>query len=108
LVRNILTASGKCFDSLPRLKAYPNGICWLQLIAMCPYSTQCTFAAGHIPKGTLTDAQADGVVAALQASVTAMVNCTGAPSPMGKLKFRGRRGGGGNVPSGATPATPPA
>jgi hypothetical protein len=107
-VSNILTASGKRFDSLPRLEAYPNGICWLQLIAMCPYGAQCTFAAGHIPKGTLTDAQADGVVAALQASITAMVNRAGAPSPTGKHKFRGKRGGGGNVPSGTTPATPPA
>jgi hypothetical protein len=108
LVSNILTASRKRFDSLPRLKAYPNGICWLQSIAMCPYGAQCAFAAGHIPKGTLTDAQADGVVAALQAGVRAMVNRPGAPSPTGKCKLRGGRGGGGNVPSGATPATPPA
>jgi hypothetical protein len=75
----------------------------LQCALMAP-----AFAAGHIPKGTLTDAQANGVVAALQAGVTAMVNRAGAPSPTGKRKFQGGRGGGGNVPSGATLATPPA
>ena len=107
-VSNILTASGKHFDSLPRLEAYPNGICWLQSIAMCPYGAQCAFAAGHIPKGTLMDAQADGVIAAFQAGVTAMVNCAGAPSAMGKCKFQGGRGGSGNIPGGTTPATPPA
>jgi hypothetical protein len=108
LVSNILTASGKRFDSLPRLDAYPNGICWLHSIALCPYGTQCSFAAGHLPKGTLMDSQADEVKAALQPGVTALVNCAGAPSPTGKRKFRGRRVSGGNVTSGAPPAAPPA
>jgi hypothetical protein len=107
-VSNILTASGKRFDSLPRLDAYPNGICWLHSIALCPYGTQCLFAAGHLPKGTLTDAQADEVKAALQPGVTALVNCAGAPSPTGKRKFRGGRVSGGNATSGAPPAAPPA
>jgi hypothetical protein len=106
-VSNILTASGKRFDSLPRLESYPTGVCWLHSIATCPYSAQCAFAAGHIPKGTLSDAQANEVVTALQTGITALVNRTGAPSPTGKRKFRGRRGGGGGAQSGATPAAPP-
>jgi hypothetical protein len=106
-VSNILTASGKRFDSLPRLEAYPTGVCWLHSIATCPYGAQCAFAAGHIPKGTLSDAQANEVVTALQTGITALVNRTGAPSPTGKRKFRGGRGGGGGAQSGATPAAPP-
>ena len=57
-VSNILTASSKRFDSLPKLDVYPNGVCWLHSIATCPYGTQCAFAARHVPTGTLTDAQA--------------------------------------------------
>jgi hypothetical protein len=91
LASNLLTESGKWFDSLPQLEAYPNGICWLHSIALCPYGVQCTFAGGHLPKGTLTDAQANEVVAALQAGVTAMVNRAGPPSLTGKCKYS--RGG---------------
>ncbi len=39
LVSNILTASGKRFDSLHWLDAYPAGICWLHAIATCPYGS---------------------------------------------------------------------
>ena len=106
LVSNILTESGKQFDSLPRLEAYPNGICWLHSIAICPYGDQCSFAGGHIPKGTLTDAQADEVVAALQAGVTAMVHHARAPSPTGKRKHRAGRGRGVGGPSSGPPAPP--
>jgi hypothetical protein len=35
-VSNILIAGGKQFDSHPYLNAYPNGVCWLHSIAMCP------------------------------------------------------------------------
>jgi hypothetical protein len=100
-VSSILTESGKRFDSLPRLEAYPNGICWLHSIVSCPYGDQCSYAGGHIPKGTLTDAQADEVVGAMQAGVTAMV--TRPSSPGGK-----RKRGGGNRSMGAELATPPA
>jgi hypothetical protein len=50
-VSNILTASGKWFDSLPGLDAYPMGVCWLHAIATCPYDSQCLFAVGHLKKG---------------------------------------------------------
>ena len=100
-VSSILTESGKRFDSLHRLDAYPSGICWLHSIAFCPYGDQCSYAGGHIPKGTLTDAQADEVVGAMQAGITAMV--TRPSSPGGKRK----RGGGGHG-RGAEMATPPA
>jgi len=52
-VSNILTAGNKRFDSLPRLDAYPAGICWLHSIASCPYGTQCSFLAGHVKKGEI-------------------------------------------------------
>jgi len=55
-VSNILTASGKRFEDLPKLDEFPGGICWLNSIALCPYGANCTFIAGHVPKGTLTDA----------------------------------------------------
>jgi hypothetical protein len=99
LVSNILMAGGKQFDSLPQLDTYPNGVCWLHSIAMCPYGNRCTFAAGHIAKGAITDAHADEVVAALQAGITAMVTREGPPSPMGKCKWRGGRGRGGGTTS---------
>ncbi len=98
LVRKILTEGGKQFDNLPQLEAYPNGICWLNSIALYPYGDQCTFTGGHIPKGTLHDVQADEVVAALQAGVTAMVTRAGPPSPTGKQKYRGGRAEGGAAP----------
>ena len=89
---NILTAGGNRFDILPHLEAYPNGVCWLRAIATCPYGDQCLFAGGHIPKGALSDAQADEAVAALQPGVLAMVARNGPPSPTGKRKFRGGQG----------------
>jgi hypothetical protein len=96
LVSNILTESGKQFISLPQLEAYPNGIFWLHSISLYPYGSQCTFAGGHVPKGTLTDTQANEVVAALQAGVTAMVTRVGPPSPIGKCKYRGGSNGAGD------------
>jgi hypothetical protein len=71
LVSNILMTGGKQFDSLPWLDIYPNRMCWLHSIAMCPCGHRCTFAAGHVAKGAITDAHADEVVAALQAGFTA-------------------------------------
>jgi hypothetical protein len=85
-VSNILMASSKRFDSLPKLDAYLNGVCWLHSIATCPYGAQCAFAARHVPTGTLTDAQANEVEMALQAGVMALVTWAGAPSPIGKCK----------------------
>ncbi len=102
LVSNILTAGGEQFNSLPWLDAYPNGVCWLHSIAMCPYGNRCTFAAGHVAKGAITDAHADEVVAALQAGITVMVTREGPHSPMGKRKWRGGGGRGGGI----TPTTP--
>jgi hypothetical protein len=102
LVSNILTACGKGFDSLPWLDAYPSGVCWLHSIAMCPYGNHCTFAAGHVAKGSIKDAQANEVVAALQAGITVMVTREGPPSPMGKCKWKGGCGRGGGI----TPTTP--
>jgi hypothetical protein len=69
---------------------------------MCPYGDRCTFAAGHVAKGAITDAQADKVVAALQAGVTAMVTSEGPPSLTEKCKWKGGRGRGGEI----TPTTP--
>ena len=89
---NILTAGGKRFDSLPCPDAYPNAICWLHVIATCPYNNLCSFADRHILKGTLSNTQANKAVAALQAGVTSMVARTGPPSPTGKRKFRVRAG----------------
>jgi len=101
-VSSILTEGGKRFDSLPRLEAYPNGVCWLHSIASCPYGAQCSYAGGHIPKGTLTDAQADEVVAALQSGVTAMVTRPSSPT-----RQRTRCGGRGRGAGAATPPAPP-
>ncbi len=95
LVSNILMASGKRFDSLPWLDAYPTGKCWLQAIATCPYSSQCTFAGGHMKKSDLSDAHANAVVGAMQEGVTALVNKSGLSSPTGKCKLRGQDCGGG-------------
>ncbi len=50
LVSNILTASGKRFDSLPQLDTYPTGVCWLHAIVTCPYSSQCLLVVGHMKK----------------------------------------------------------
>jgi hypothetical protein len=83
LVRNILTASGKQFNSLPRLNAYLTGICWLHAIATCPYGSQCSFVVGNVKKGNLSDAHANAVVGAMQEGVTAFVNKSGPPSPTG-------------------------
>jgi hypothetical protein len=103
LVSNVLTASVKRFDSLLQQDAYLSGVCWLHSIAMCPYGNRCTFAAGHVAKGAITDAHADKVVAALQAGVTAMVTRReGPPSPRGKRKWKGGCGRGGGI----TPTTP--
>ena len=108
LVSNILTAGGKWFVSLPCLEAYPNGVCWLHTIAMCPYRDQCSLSGGHISKGALSNAHADEAVVALQASVSAMVARNGPPSPTGKRKFReGCDRGGGGVGAGP-PAMPQA
>ncbi len=60
LVSNILTPSGKLFDFIPPLNAYPMGICWLHAIATCPYSSQCSFAAGHLKKGDLSGCGGQG------------------------------------------------
>jgi hypothetical protein len=108
LVSNILTAGGKRFDSLPRLDAYPCGMCWLHAIATCPYGDQCVFSGGHISKGALSDAQADEAVAALQAGISALIARNRPPSPTGKRKFRARHGRGGGGGEAAPPAMPQA
>jgi hypothetical protein len=95
LVSNILTASGKQFDSLPWLDAYPTGMCCLHAITTCPYGSQCSFVAGHLKKGNLSDTHADAVVGAMQDRVSSLVNKLGPPSPTGKRKWRGQGRGGG-------------
>jgi hypothetical protein len=107
-VSNILTASGKRFDSFPCLDAYPNGVCWLHAIATCPYRDQCSLSGGHILKGALSKALADEAVSAHQAGVFAMVARSGPPSPTGKRKFRAGRGQGGGGVGTAPPAMPQA
>lgn len=107
-VSNILTAGGKRFDNLPRLAAYPSGVCWLHAIATCPYGDQCSFSSGHIAKGALSDAEADEAVAALLPGVSALVARNGPPSPTGKRKFRAGRGRGGGGAGAEPPATPQA
>jgi hypothetical protein len=102
LVSNVLMASGKQFNRIPWPDAYPSGVSWLYSIAMCPHGNRCTFAAGHVAKGAITDAHADEVVAALQAGITAMVTREGPSSPKGKRKWKGGRGRGGGI----TPTTP--
>ena len=107
-VSNILMAGGKQFDSLPRLEAYPNGVCWLHTISTCPYGDQCLFSGSHISKRALSDAQANKAVAALQAGVSAMVARNGPPSPTGKRKSRAGHGRGGGGMGTAPPAMPQA
>jgi hypothetical protein len=94
LVSNILTASSKQFDSLPRLDACLTGICWQHAIVTCPYGSQCLFAAGHLKKGDLSDAHADAVVGAMQDRVSSLVNKLPPPSPTGKRKWMGQGRGG--------------
>ena len=78
-------ALGKHFNCLlPRLEKYPNRVYWLHAITVCPYGDQCTFAAGHIKKGNITDAHADKVVGAMQQGVTAIMTRDEPPSPTGK------------------------
>jgi hypothetical protein len=102
-VSNILTEGGKCFDALPKIEAYPNGIYWLNTVALCPYGGNCTFIMGHLPKGTIIDPIANGVCMTLQLGVTAMMNRPPSPSLVGgknKWPSRGRgRGGGGRPPA---------
>ena len=98
-VSNILTDSNKPFDSLPWLDAYPEGICWLNSIVICPYGSQCNFTAGHVKKGEITDAHADEVVGAMQERVMALVNRHPMMSPNGKRKWRAGQGRGGGPPS---------
>ncbi len=102
-VSNILTEGGKCFDALPKIEAYPNGICWLNTVTLCPYGGNCTFLLGHLPQSTITDPIADQVCSTLQPGVTAMVNKSAPPSPVGgkrKWTSRGRgRGSGGGPPT---------
>ncbi len=94
-VSSILTASGKRFNSLPWLDAYPTDVCCLHEITTCPYGSQCSFAAGHLKKGNLSDAHTDAVVGAMQDGVSSLVNKSGPPSPTGKCKWRGQGRGGG-------------
>ena len=94
-VSSILTASNKWFDSLPRLDAYPTGICWLHSIAICPYGPQCAFVTGHVKKGEITDTLANEAVGEIQAGVTELVNKPRTTSPLGKHKWKGQGRGGG-------------
>jgi len=95
-VSNILTAGSKRFNSLPRLDAYPAGICWLHSIASCPYGTQCSFAPGHVKKVEITDSIAYEVIGALQPGITEIMNKP-LISPLGKRKWRGPGQGGGTL-----------
>ena len=100
-VSNILTASGKRFEDLPKLDEFPGGVCWLHSLAICPYGTNCSFSAGHVPKGTLTEAHADQVVETLQVGITQLMS-TAPPSggsPSGRKRQRGGQGRGGGRPS---------
>ncbi len=72
-VSNILTASGKRFDNLPKLEEYPGGVCWLHLLGLCPYGDQCSFKAGHVAKGAITDTIVDHVVGTLQVGITSLM-----------------------------------
>jgi hypothetical protein len=101
-ISSLLTAANKRFDSLPTLEAYPGGVCWLHAIASCPYSTGCSFLAGHIKSGDLTDTQVEEVVAVLQPGVTALL--ARPASPNGKRKYHALGGLGGGA---GTPTTPP-
>ena len=102
-VSNILTASGKRFeDPLPKLDEFPGGVCWLNSLALCPYGANCSFIAGHVPKGTLTDTHADKVVETMQGGITALLSAAqpeGGGSPTGRKMQRGGQGRGGGRPS---------
>ena len=105
LLSNILTASGKQFDSLPKLDRYQGGVYWLHFSGVCPYCAQCSFIAGHVVKGALTDEHADEVVAALQGRITTLMGRTaGGGSPSGKPKWQGGGRGSGR-PSPPPPGT---
>jgi len=95
-VSNILKAGNKRFDSLPGLDAYPTGICWLHSIALRPYGTQCSFYAGHVKKGDITDSIAHKVIGALQPGITEIMNKP-PMSLLGKRKWRGPGQGGGTL-----------
>ncbi len=97
----ILSESGKRFNSLPKLKAYPAGICWLHAVAACTFGEACSYSTGHINQGDLTKAQVDKVIATLQPGVTALM--ARPISPSGKRKWRGRGGGRGGMGGGPPP-----
>ena len=52
---SILTNNNNRFGVLPKLDAYPTGICWLHSIAICPYGPQCASVTGHVKKGEITE-----------------------------------------------------
>ena len=97
LVSSTLIASNKRYDSLHQLEAYLACVCWLNSIAICPHGTQCSFAAGHVKKGKITDAHADNIVRTMQEGVTALVNRHPMP-PNRKRKWMGQGRGGGLLP----------
>lgn len=98
-ISTILSEAGKRFDSLPKLEAHPAGICWLHAVAACNFGEACSYAAGHIAHGDLSDTQVDDAVSTLQPGVMALLARPSSPS--GKRKWRGRgmsRGGMGRGP----------
>jgi len=95
LVSNILTSGNKRVDSLPHLDAYPGGVCWLHSIATCPYGPQCSFAAGHVKKGEITDTLADEVVGAIQAKSNRISEQTTLNIPNRKTQMEGTGARGG-------------
>jgi hypothetical protein len=100
-ISTILSESGKRFNSLPKIKAYPAGIFWLHAIAACTFGEACSYSTGHIIQGDLTEAQVDEVIATLQPGVTALM--ARPISPSGKHKWRGRGGGRGGMGGGPRP-----
>lgn len=100
-ISTILSESGKRFDSLPKLEAYPGGICWLHALSACTFGEACSYAAGHIAQGDLTEVQVDEAVATLQPGVTTLM--ARPSSPLGKRKYRSRGGGRGSVGGGPPP-----
>jgi hypothetical protein len=98
---SILSEAGKWFDSLPKLEAYPGGICWLHALSACNFGDTCAYAAGHIAPGDLSDAQVDEAVATLQTGVTTLI--ARPSSPGGKRKYRSRGGGRGSPGGGPPP-----
>jgi len=102
-ISTILSESGKRFDSLQKLEAYPAGICWLNAVAACNFGEACSYAAGHISLGDLSDAQVDDAVATLQPGVMALLAWPSSPS--GKRKWRGRGGSRGGMGGGPHPPT---